>query len=85
MIRVVVAHALGVFTWSFAEYVVHRWSGHDVRLRPNPCAAEHVPHHSEGNYFAPVWKKEPAPQWLADPDTGAVRPEHYELIPASCP
>ncbi|MBW2697861.1 MAG: sterol desaturase family protein [Deltaproteobacteria bacterium] len=57
MLGVVVALALGVFIWSLMEYVIHRWLGHDVRLRPNPYAAEHVPHHSEGNYFAPRWTK----------------------------
>lgn len=47
----------GAITWTFLEYVIHRWLGHDARTRPNPFAAEHVRHHSEGNYFAPSWKK----------------------------
>ena len=57
MIGVVAALALGVFTWTFMEYLIHRWLGHDVRTRPNPFATEHMRHHSEGNYFAPSWKK----------------------------
>ncbi len=48
---------LGAVAWTFLEYVLHRWLGHDARTRPNPFAAEHVLHHSRGNYFAPAWKK----------------------------
>ncbi|MAE94200.1 MAG: hypothetical protein CL910_06020 [Deltaproteobacteria bacterium] len=53
----IAAAALGVLAWSFMEYVIHRWLGHDARMRPNPFAAEHVRHHGEGNYFAPIWTK----------------------------
>ena len=52
-----IALVTGVFTWTLLEYVIHRWLGHAVRLRPNPFAAEHIRHHSEGNYFAPTYKK----------------------------
>jgi len=48
---------LGVLTWSWLEYVIHRFLGHEAKLRPNPFATEHVRHHSEGDYFAPTWKK----------------------------
>ncbi len=54
---IAVAFLLGAFTWTFMEYVIHRWLGHDPRFRPNLFAAEHVRHHGEGNYFAPSWKK----------------------------
>jgi sterol desaturase/sphingolipid hydroxylase (fatty acid hydroxylase superfamily) len=47
----------GVLTWSFLEYVIHRWLGHDKRFRGNPFGVEHIRHHAEGNYFAPSWKK----------------------------
>ncbi len=57
IIPVLFAALLGAFTWTFLEYVIHRWLGHDVRTRPNPFAAEHIRHHSEGDYFAPTWKK----------------------------
>jgi sterol desaturase/sphingolipid hydroxylase (fatty acid hydroxylase superfamily) len=54
-------HALaavaGVFTWSFLEYVIHRWLGHDRRFRGNPFGKEHLRHHVEGNYFAPTRTK----------------------------
>jgi sterol desaturase/sphingolipid hydroxylase (fatty acid hydroxylase superfamily) len=56
------AHALGswmlgVLTWTFLEYVIHRWLGHDRRFRRTPFGQEHVRHHIEGNYFAPTGKK----------------------------
>lgn len=57
MVGVVVAAISGLLTWSFLEYVIHRFLGHEPRTRPNPFATEHVRHHVEGNYFAPSWKK----------------------------
>ena len=57
MIGMVVAAALGAFTWTFLEYVIHRWMGHDKRFRKTPFGIEHVRHHIEGDYFAPTWKK----------------------------
>lgn len=53
----IAAVAVGVLTWTFLEYVIHRWMGHDRRFRKTPFGAEHVRHHSEGNHFAPYWKK----------------------------
>ena len=55
--RVVVPALLGVLTWTFLEYVIHRWMGHDRRFHKTPFGREHVRHHIEGNYFAPTWKK----------------------------
>lgn len=57
LLPTVVALALGALSWSLLEYVIHRWLGHDARLRPNPFAKEHVRHHSQGDYFAPTHKK----------------------------
>jgi sterol desaturase/sphingolipid hydroxylase (fatty acid hydroxylase superfamily) len=57
MIAVVVPLLLGVLTWTFLEYVIHRWMGHDRRFQKTPFGREHVRHHIEGNYFAPTWKK----------------------------
>jgi len=54
---VIAAALLGVFTWTFLEYVIHRFLGHFPRLRENPFGVEHVRHHIEGSYFAPSWKK----------------------------
>ena len=53
----VLAIALGVLSWSLAEYCIHRWAGHDARFRPNLFEVEHTRHHARGNYFAPSWKK----------------------------
>lgn len=57
MIALVVPALLGALTWSFLEYVIHRWMGHDRRFRKTPFGKEHVRHHIEGDYFAPTWKK----------------------------
>ena len=54
---IVIAALFGVLTWSLLEYFIHRFLGHHPKLRPNPFAAEHVRHHSEGDYFAPTYKK----------------------------
>lgn len=54
---IVVAAVAGVLTWTLLEYLIHRWMGHDLRFRRTPFGVEHVRHHSEGNYFAPTWKK----------------------------
>lgn len=54
----ILAFALGVLTWSFLEYTIHRWLGHDRRfVRRTPFGVEHTAHHSRGNYFAAWWKK----------------------------
>lgn len=47
----------GVVLWTLLEYVIHRFLGHDRRTFPNPFGEEHTRHHSEGDYFAPSWKK----------------------------
>lgn len=53
------AALLGVMTWTLLEYALHRFFGHDKRTMPNPFGTEHTQHHSQGNYFAPSWKKAP--------------------------
>ncbi len=57
MMLIAAAALLGALTWSLLEYLIHRFLGHLPQLRPNPFATEHVRHHSEGDYFAPTWKK----------------------------
>ena len=58
MIAVVIAAALlGAISWSFLEYVMHRYWGHDRRFRRTAFGVEHIRHHIEGDYFAPTWKK----------------------------
>lgn len=46
----------GVFSWTFLEYVIHRFLGHRKKGN-NPITSEHHRHHREGGYFAPLWKK----------------------------
>ena len=57
ILTIVTAVLLGALTWSFAEYTIHRWLGHDKRLLRTPFGVEHTLHHGRGNYFAPWWKK----------------------------
>ena len=47
----------GAATWTFAEYLLHRFLGHDRRTMPNFFSVEHTRHHSQGDYFAPTPKK----------------------------
>jgi sterol desaturase/sphingolipid hydroxylase (fatty acid hydroxylase superfamily) len=55
--QVLVPAVVGAMTWTFLEYVIHRWLGHDRRFRRTPFGSEHIRHHIEGNYFAPTRKK----------------------------
>lgn len=48
--------ALGILTWSFAEYALHNWYGHVAKGR-NRFSREHLKHHTNGQYFAPTWEK----------------------------
>jgi sterol desaturase/sphingolipid hydroxylase (fatty acid hydroxylase superfamily) len=57
MVSLGIATLAGAFTWTFFEYVIHRWLGHDRRYRRSPFGLEHVRHHIEGGYFSPSWKK----------------------------
>ena len=53
MITVVLAGLAGALTWTLAEYLIHRWMGHDRRFRRSRFGREHTRHHAEGSYFAP--------------------------------
>jgi sterol desaturase/sphingolipid hydroxylase (fatty acid hydroxylase superfamily) len=53
----ILAAGFGAVTWTFLEYGIHRWFGHDKRFRRTPFGIEHLRHHVEGDYFAPTWKK----------------------------
>lgn len=54
-VSTLLAALLGAFTWTFLEYCIHRWLGH--KHRGNVFGVEHTRHHSQGDYFAPSWKK----------------------------
>jgi sterol desaturase/sphingolipid hydroxylase (fatty acid hydroxylase superfamily) len=57
-LAIVLSAILGALTWTFLEYVIHRFLGHDRRLaKKTPFGHEHTAHHSRGNYFAAWWKK----------------------------
>jgi sterol desaturase/sphingolipid hydroxylase (fatty acid hydroxylase superfamily) len=47
------AFVLGLFLWTFLEYVLHRWAFHE-RVLGNAVAREHLEHHAEVDYFAPL-------------------------------
>lgn len=46
----------GVIFWTFLEYLIHRFLGHQKKGR-NAVRAEHQRHHAEAHYFAPLYKK----------------------------
>lgn len=46
----------GVIAWTFTEYHLHRYLGHEHKGK-NFFKKEHVVHHSKANYFAPAYKK----------------------------
>jgi 4-hydroxysphinganine ceramide fatty acyl 2-hydroxylase len=47
---------LGISAWTLAEYLLHRFLGHEHKGK-NFFKAEHSVHHSKANYFAPAYKK----------------------------
>lgn len=47
---------LGAFLWTFAEYALHNWVGHWGKGK-NEFSREHLAHHADTTYFAPLWKK----------------------------
>ena len=53
---IILSFILGVLLWTFAEYMLHRFLGHEHKGR-NFFKREHVQHHAKFNYFAPAYKK----------------------------
>lgn len=51
MLTLVLAAALGVFAWTFIEYVFHRFVGHEWKRKTN-FQVEHLKHHRKRDYFA---------------------------------
>lgn len=47
---------VGFFSWTFLEYVLHRWVMHGGKGR-NEMSREHLQHHVSPSYFAPTLKK----------------------------
>jgi sterol desaturase/sphingolipid hydroxylase (fatty acid hydroxylase superfamily) len=50
------AFALGVLSWTLAEYLLHRFHGHHARGR-NEFSREHLRHHARRHYFTPTRRK----------------------------
>ncbi|MCB9032839.1 MAG: sterol desaturase family protein [Chitinophagales bacterium] len=56
MIKYILFFTLGIITWTFLEYCIHRFLGH--KKRKNALVKkEHLMHHRLGDYFAPLYKK----------------------------
>jgi sterol desaturase/sphingolipid hydroxylase (fatty acid hydroxylase superfamily) len=83
VLSIVSAVLLGVLTWTWLEYALHRWFGHDARTRPNAFESEHTRHHAEGDYFAATIKKvfiavatlgisTVVASWIAGPELGVA-------------
>lgn len=51
--KVLICLFIGVFTWPVVEYLLHRFLGHDLKLK-TLFKKEHTRHHAETNYFAPL-------------------------------
>lgn len=52
----VLALALGVLGWSFTEYIMHNFNGHQMRGKTD-FSREHLAHHADSAYFAATSKK----------------------------
>jgi sterol desaturase/sphingolipid hydroxylase (fatty acid hydroxylase superfamily) len=48
---------LGAATWGAAEYLIHRFAGHEYAKSRNLFSVEHVRHHATVSYFAPTSHK----------------------------
>lgn len=53
---IILSFILGVLLWTFAEYMLHRFLGHEHKGK-NFFKKEHLQHHAKFNYFAPAHKK----------------------------
>jgi sterol desaturase/sphingolipid hydroxylase (fatty acid hydroxylase superfamily) len=56
MILQLILLASGVLFWTFLEYIIHRFLGHQKKGK-NVIRKEHQRHHAEVHYFAPMYKK----------------------------
>lgn len=52
----VISFISGVVLWTFLEYVMHRFLGHEHKGK-NFFKDEHLIHHRKAHYFAPAYKK----------------------------
>lgn len=54
--EMVIAFIFGIVSWTFLEYILHRFLGH-VHKGKNFFKSEHLRHHAKAHYFAPAYKK----------------------------
>jgi len=52
----VITFIVAVYSWTLAEYVLHRFLGHELKAR-TPFKVEHMEHHKQKDYFAKNWMK----------------------------
>lgn len=55
MIKAYIFLVAGVLTWTFLEYIIHRFLGH--KAGKGIIKKEHQQHHAKAHYFAPMYKK----------------------------
>jgi len=56
MIDVLLALASGFLVWTFVEYAMHNFNGHQMKGKTT-FSREHLKHHAEEGYFAPLSAK----------------------------
>ena len=56
MLNSILFLAIGIISWTFLEYIIHRFLGHQKNGK-HIIKKEHQRHHAEVNYFVPIVKK----------------------------
>jgi sterol desaturase/sphingolipid hydroxylase (fatty acid hydroxylase superfamily) len=54
--QIIIFFILGVITWPFMEYMLHRFLGHTLKIKTQ-FKTQHTRHHVETDYFAPNFLK----------------------------
>ena len=54
--KFLLSFSIGIICWPVLEYLLHRFLGHDLKLK-TLFKKEHTRHHAETNYFAPLTYK----------------------------
>lgn len=55
-VKIVAAGVIGTLMWPVLEYTLHRFLGHELPWK-SKFRTEHLRHHAEGNFFAPLHLK----------------------------
>lgn len=56
MFGIAMGAALGAAGWTLAEYLMHRYVGHEAKGK-NSFSRKHLRHHAEVDWFAATWEK----------------------------